>query len=102
VVANCDHLQKLKYSPSLPYAFTEHGAIMAANVLNSQRAIQLSVYVVRAFVRLRQLLASHDELRQKLLELEQRYDEQFRIVFETIHQLLEPPTKPTTKIGFIR
>ena len=54
VVANCDHLSRLKYSPSLPYAFTEHGAIMAASVLNSPRAVEISVYIVRAFVRLRQ------------------------------------------------
>jgi hypothetical protein len=54
VVANCDHLNRLRFSPALPYAFTEHGAIMAAAVLNSARAIEVSVYVVRAFVRLRE------------------------------------------------
>ena len=66
VVTNCDHLHKLKFSPVLPYAFTEHGAIMLANVLNSRRAIEVSVVVVRAFVRLRGVLASHKELAQKL------------------------------------
>jgi hypothetical protein len=61
VVANCDHLQRLKFSPALPYAFTEHGAIMVASVLNTSRAIEVSVYVVRAFVKLRVLSARlHD------------------------------------------
>ena len=71
VVANCDHLARLKFSPSLPYAFTGHGAIMAANVLNSARAVKMSVHVVRAFVRLRELIASHKELVKRLDELEQ-------------------------------
>ena len=58
VVANCDHLQNLKYSPHLPYVFTEHGAIMAASVLNSAKAVEMSVFVVRAFVRMREILGS--------------------------------------------
>ncbi|MFH0939747.1 MAG: ORF6N domain-containing protein [Planctomycetota bacterium] len=56
VVTNCDHLARLKFSPVLPYAFTEHGAIMAANILNSKRAVEASMYVVRAFIRLREVL----------------------------------------------
>src|SRR6266550_2241760 len=68
VVANCDHLRRLKFSPNLPYAFTEHGAIMAANVLNSERAVEASVEIVRAFVRPRQLLASNVELSRRLDE----------------------------------
>ena len=92
VVANCDHLARLKYSSSLPFAFTEHGAIMAANVLNSPRAVTVSVMVVRAFVRLRQMLASHVELAGKLAELEKRYDAQFRQVFAAIRALMEPRT----------
>src|SRR3989475_5132743 len=73
-----------------PYAFTEHGAIMAANVLNSGRAVQASVQVVRAFVKLRQMLASNAELARKLDELEKKYDRQFKIVFEAIRQLMTP------------
>ena len=69
VVTNCDHLARLKFSSSLPFAFTEHGAIMAANVLNSQRAVEASVYVVRAFVRQREMIASNKELTAKLNEL---------------------------------
>jgi ORF6N domain len=66
VVANCDHLKKLKFSPNPPYAFSEHGTIMAANVLNSERAVQASVEVVRAFVKLREMLVSNTELARKL------------------------------------
>jgi len=68
VVANCDHLKRLKFSPSLPYAFTEHGAIMLASVLNSRRAIDVSVHVVRTFVRLREMLSAHKEVSRKLSE----------------------------------
>jgi ORF6N domain len=101
VVANCDHLGRLKYSPSLPLAFTEHGAIMAANVLSSQRAVAASVMVVRAFVRLRQMLASHVDLARKLAELETRYDGQFRQVFTAIRALMATPEgSGRTRIGF--
>jgi hypothetical protein len=102
VVANCDHLARLRFSPSLPYAFTEHGAIMAANVLNSPRAVEMSVLVVRAFVRLREMIASHKDLVKRLDELEERYDEQFKVVFDAIRQLMAPPpAKPKRKIGFV-
>ncbi|MEW6359661.1 MAG: ORF6N domain-containing protein [Planctomycetota bacterium] len=100
VVTNCDHLSRLKFSPTCPYAFTEHGAIMAANVLNSARAIQASVLVVRAFVRLRQLLATHADLARKLDEMERNYDAQFRVVFDAIRQLMQPPEKKRDTIGF--
>jgi hypothetical protein len=63
VVAKCDHLSKLKYSPILPYAFTEHGALMAASVLSTQRAVEMSIFVIRAFVTMRQAIVQHDELR---------------------------------------
>ena len=84
----------------LPYVFTEHGAIMAANVLNTRRAIEASVYVVRAFVRLRELIASHKDLAKKLAELERKYDAQFKVVFDAIRELMTPiPPKPR-RIGF--
>ena len=70
VVAICDHLTKLKFSPVLPNAFTEHGAVMVASVLNTKRAIQVGAFVVRAFVKLREMLATHKELAHKLAELE--------------------------------
>ncbi len=100
VVTNCDHLIRLKFSPHLPYAFTEHGALMLANVLNSERAAQTSVLVVRAFVRLRQLLSSNAELARKLESLEQKYDAQFKVVFDAIRQLMSPPARPKREIGF--
>jgi phage regulator Rha-like protein len=84
----------------LPYAFTEHGAIMAANVLSSKRAVEASVQVVRAFVKLRQILASNAQLALKLDELEQRYDRQFKIVFDAIRQLMTPPPAKIRPIGF--
>ena len=85
----------------LPYAFTEHGIIMAASILNSQRAIDASVYVVRAFIKLREMIASHKDLTKKLNELEKKYDGQFQIVFEAIRQLIEVEEKPKRKFGFI-
>jgi hypothetical protein len=106
VVANCDHLSKLKFSPGLPYAFTEHGAIMAASVLNSARAIEVSVLVVRTFVKLRELLATHKELAHKLAELERKvgsHDEAIRSLLGAIRQLMAPPPEPKKgKIGFGR
>lgn len=86
-----------------PYVFTEHGAIMAASVLNSHRAIEASVYVVRAFVKLREMLRTHKELARKLAELEtkiQGHDEDILALFEAIRQLMEPPEKPSKRIGF--
>jgi phage regulator Rha-like protein len=84
----------------LPYAFTEHGALMLANVLNSERAAQTSVMVVRAFVKLRQMLASNAELSRKLADMEKKYDAQFKVVFDAIRQLMSPPAKPKREIGF--
>lgn len=104
VVANCDHLSRLKFSPVLPYAFTEHGAIMAASVLSTPRAVQMSVFIVRAFVRLRTLLTSHKELAVKIAELERRlssHDEQIMALIDAIKQLMAPPTgKAKRRIGF--
>ena len=100
VVANCDHLSRLKFSPAFPYAFTEHGAIMVASVLNTPRAIEASIFVVRAFVKLRKMLATHKEFERKLIELEKKYDEQFEVVFKAIRALISPPEKSKKKIGF--
>jgi hypothetical protein len=83
-----------------PYAFTEHGVAMLAAVLNSPRAIQVSIEIVRAFVRLRALLAGNAELASKLTVLEKKYDAQFRIVFDAIRDLMAPPVKSRRPIGF--
>lgn len=100
VVANCDHLPRLKYSTTLPNAFTEHGAIMIASVLSTERAIEVSVFVVRAFIKLREMLATHKDLASKLDEMEKKYDAQFKVVFEAIRQLMSEPEKPRRPIGF--
>ena len=100
VVTNCDHLAKIKFSPHRPYVFTEHGALMLANVLNSERAALASVQVVRAFGRLRQMLASNAELARKLAALENKYDAQFKVVFDAIRQLMTPLATPHREIGF--
>ena len=103
VVANCDHLSKLRFSNSLPYAFTEHGTLMAANVLRTPAAVQVSLQIVRTFVKLRRLLTSHQELSNRLNELEQKYDSQFQVVFDAIRRLMEPASKaPGRRIGFAR
>jgi len=100
VVTNCDHLTKLKFSPVLPNVFTEHGAIMAANVLNSPRAVEVSAYVVRAFVRLREMIASNKDFSRKLDELEKKYNAQFNVVFDAIRSLMAQPEPHKRKIGF--
>ncbi len=87
----------------LPYAFTEHGAIMAANVLNSRQAIRMSVYVVRAFVQLRSRLWENRDLARRLQELERKVDYQggeLHELFEAIRRLMAVPEKPTRQIGF--
>lgn len=87
----------------LPYAFTEHGAVMLASVLNSPIAIKASIQVVRAFVRLREILTTHKELGEKLVQLEKkigRHDEEIRTLFEAIRRLMQPPEKPRRQIGF--
>ncbi|MCG2778570.1 MAG: ORF6N domain-containing protein [Desulfobacterales bacterium] len=84
----------------MPYAFTEQGVAMLSGVLNSPRAVKVNVEIMRAFVRLRQLLATHTDLARKLTALEQKYDDQFRVVFDAIRALMAPPEKPRKKIGF--
>ena len=92
--------QKHRDPRFLPWAFTEHGAIMAANVLNSKQAVAMSVYVVRTFIRLRQMLTSNAEIARKLVALEKKYDSQFKIVFDAIRQLMTPPETKKKPIGF--
>ena len=89
-----------QHSKYLPYAFTEHGAIMAATILNSPRAVEMSIFIVRAFVKLREMLISHKDLKHKIEEMEKKYDSQFKIVFNAIKELMAPPEKPERKIGF--
>jgi hypothetical protein len=101
VVTVCDHLQQLKFSRTLPYAFTEHGAVMLANVLNSSTAVNVSIQIVRAFIKLREAVASHRSLARRMDQLEEKYDSQFKIVFGAIRQLMTPPEPKKRKIGFL-
>ena len=87
---------------AMPYAFTEQGVAMLSGILNSHRAIQVNIEIMRAFVRLRQMLATNRDLARKLAELEKKYDSQFKIVFDALRELMKPPLKPRRKIGFER
>lgn len=104
VVAKCDHLSKLKFSPTRPYAFTEHGAIMAANVLNSKKAIEMSVLIVRAFVKMREMLGSHAQLVRKLAQVEKKltlHDKEIIQLFAALRELMAPKAPPKKRqIGF--
>jgi len=104
VVAKCDHLSKIKYSSTLPYAFTEHGALMAASVLNTARATEISVFVVRAFTRLGHLIAANDEILQRIDAIERKlagHDQGIRGLAEEIRQLLpQQPIPETRRIDF--
>lgn len=106
VVANCDHLAKLKFSKSLPYAFTEHSAIMAATILNSPEAVKMSVFVVRAFIQMREQLADNAAIFQRLAEIDKtllEHDKSLRLIWQKIQPLLAPPpTPPKPRIGFHR
>jgi hypothetical protein len=96
-------LKRGQHRKYLPYAFTEHGAIMAASILNSPRAIEMSVFVVRAFVRLREILHSHKDLANKIYELENKvgdHDASINTIIFAIKQLMSAPPKPSKKIGF--
>ena len=86
---------------TFPYVFTEHGAVMAANILHSDRAVQMSVFVVRAFIRLRKMLLGNKELRQELEEIKRQTNDRFQIVFETLDHLLAVEERPKRKIGFV-
>jgi ORF6N domain len=115
VIANCDHLGKLKFSKSLPYAFTEHGAIQAANVLASPQAVEMGIFTVRAFVKLREIAITHTDLAKRLSELEEKTQDlvqshdsfsrstrtQLRQVFEALRELTTTPTPAQRPIGFI-
>ncbi|HEX7344323.1 MAG TPA: ORF6N domain-containing protein, partial [bacterium] len=103
VITICDRLSRLKFATNPPFAFTEHGAIMAASVLNTKRAIEVSVFVVRAFVKMREMLSTHKEVAHKLAELERRlegHDEAIKTLVAAIRELMQPPQPKKLKIGF--
>ncbi len=103
LVANCDRLERLKHSSSFPYVFTEQGVAMLSSVLRSKRAILVNIVIMRAFVKLRQILSTHKALAHKLEQLEkkiEKHDGEIRTIFEAIRQLMTPPEKPKRRIGF--
>lgn len=103
LVTNCYQFKNLKHSRSLPHAFTEHGALMAANVLNSECATEMSVYVIRAFIKMRGFIGQQAELARKLTQLEGRvshHDKDIQAIIETIRRLMEPPKSQNRSIGF--
>ena len=104
VVANCDNLKSLKFSPHLPYAFTEHGAIMLSSVLNSEQAINVNIHIVRAFTKLRETILMNNDILKKIEDLEKvsnKNVEDIRIVFTYLKKLVKGKEQPETrKIGF--
>ncbi|WP_241525054.1 ORF6N domain-containing protein [Simplicispira metamorpha] len=115
VVTNCDHLHKLKFSKALPFAFTEYGAVALANVLASAQAVEMGIYVVRAFVHLREALATNADVAKRLAELEMRTESlelshdtfsrntrlQLRQLLDAVRELTTPPDPPKRPIGFV-
>ena len=103
VVANCEHLNNLKYSPNLAYAFTEYGVVMLASVLNSERAIEVNIQIVRVFTRLREMVLTHKDILLKLEQLEKQVvnnSGDIQIIFTALNELLEQPNPPRKQIGF--
>lgn len=101
LVANCDRLNILKHSSSLPYVFTENGVAMLSSILNSDRAIAVNIRIMRVFTGLRKMLSEYGNLSKRIDAMEQKYDANFRNVFAAIRGLLEIPAKPKKQIGFI-
>ncbi|MFN6946652.1 MAG: ORF6N domain-containing protein [Cytophagaceae bacterium] len=103
VVAFCDHLKKLKFSPNLPYAFTEHGAVMLASVLNSDRAIDVNIQIVRIFIKMREMLLTQKDLLLKFEEMEKRIagqDDKIYQIFDYLRQYINEQETPRPEIGF--
>lgn len=103
VVANCDHLQNIKYSPYLPYVFTEHGTVMLANILNSERAIQVSIRIVEIYIKMRENILTNKDLLLKMEQLEKRVghqDEKIVIVFNYLKKFIDVQEKPRKRVGF--
>jgi hypothetical protein len=91
---------KKYFGGSFPYAFTEQGVAMLSSVLNSERAVQVNIAIMRAFVKLREMIAANKDLARRLDDIEKKYDSQFKVVFDAIRQLMTPPEPKKRKIGF--
>jgi len=93
----------MKHSTAFPYAFTEHGVAMLASVLKSERAVKISIIIVKTFVKLREIISTHKELAYKLTELErkiEKHDTDIKDIFEAIRRLMKPTEEPKRRIGF--
>ncbi len=105
LVTICHRFKTMKHSSSPPYAFTEHGVAMLASVLKSDRAVKISINIIKAFVKLREMLSTHKELAHKLAQLErkiEKHDEEIKLIFDAIRQLMTPPEPKRRRIGFLR
>lgn len=100
LVTNCHRFETMKHSSNTPFAFTENGVAMLATVLKSERAIKMSIFIIKTFVKLREYLSTHKELEKKIEVLESKYDKQFHIVFEAIKQLIEKENEPREPVGY--
>ncbi len=103
LVTICHRFKTMKHSSSLPYAFTEHGVAMLASVLKSDRAVKISINIIKTFVKLREMLSTNKELAHKFDQLErkiEKHDEEIKLIFDAIRQLMIPPEPKRRKIGF--
>lgn len=100
LITNCDKLGAYKYSPIAPLAFTEQGVAMLSGILRSPLAIKVNIAIMRAFVKMREFLDDNKELREKIEQLEAKYDNQFSLVFEAIKQLMKKEDEPRNPVGF--
>ncbi|MGH8709145.1 MAG: ORF6N domain-containing protein [Burkholderiales bacterium] len=105
VVAKCDHLARLRFSPATSLAYTEHGALMVSAVLSTARAVEVSLYVVRAFVHLRESIGAHHEIGRRLDELERKFGAQDGVIVgivRALRELTQPPLQKRRRIGFVQ
>lgn len=100
LVTKCDRFKLLKHSSSLPHAFTEQGVAMLSSILKSKTAIQVNIQIMITFTKLREIVLTHKDLQRKIDAMERKYDQQFKVVFDAMRKLLEPPPKPKRVIGF--
>lgn len=101
LITTCDNLRNRKYSPALPFAFTEQGVAMLSSVLKSEKAIEVNIAIMRTFVQLRKLMNLHKELADKVDTLEAKYDQQIKTIFDIIKRLVQQEATPKRPIGFL-
>lgn len=100
LITNCDMLGSIRFSPATPYAFTEQGVAMLSGILRSERAVEVNIAIMRAFVKMREMITENQRLKHKLDEIEKKYDKKFQVVFEAIKQLIEHGKSTRHPIGF--